>query len=185
VVALNIIKPPETIATVVAGKDNQSVAQDASLLVGLTQGSQVITAAMVDALAPGAVLLDGGRALRARRYSAGAGEGYYYLPRRYPIWLSKDIWVWCWKPSALLSTPWVARNSMVCLVVSGGLLASNEVVVDSITDPHAVFGLADGLGDFVRVLDDNQADRLQVVHNYILRKGEKNVSKHSGIFERH
>ena len=56
-------------------------------------------------------------------------------------------------------------------VVSGGLLARhNEVVVDSMADPHAVFGIANGLGDFARVLDDKQAQRLQAVHNYINRK---------------
>jgi hypothetical protein len=53
-------------------------------------------------------------------------------------------------------------------VVSGGLLAqSDEVVVDSIADPQAAFGLADGLGDFVRELDEIQAQRLQAVRNYI------------------
>ena len=56
-------------------------------------------------------------------------------------------------------------------VVSAGLLAySNEVVVDSIADPHFVFGVASGLGDFIRVHDDNQKQRLQAVHNYINRK---------------
>ena len=53
-------------------------------------------------------------------------------------------------------------------VVSGGLLArADEVVVDSIADPRAVFGLGNGLGDFVRVFTEAQTQRLQTVHGYI------------------
>ena len=53
-------------------------------------------------------------------------------------------------------------------VVSGGLLArANEVVVDSISNPRAVFGLGNGLGDFVRTLTSLQTQRLQKVQEYI------------------
>ena len=53
-------------------------------------------------------------------------------------------------------------------VVSGGLLArADEVVVDSIADPRAAFGLGNGLGDFVRVFTDAQTQRLQTVRDYI------------------
>jgi hypothetical protein len=60
-------------------------------------------------------------------------------------------------------------------VVSGGLLAEyNEVVVDSITNPQAIFGIANGSGDFVRVLNFDQENLVQTVRNYIL---EKSVEK--------
>ena len=53
-------------------------------------------------------------------------------------------------------------------VVSGGLLArANEVVVDSISNPRAVFGLGNGLGDFVRVFTNEQSRRIQKVQDYI------------------
>ena len=171
VAALNIIKPPETIATVVAGKDNQSVAQDASLLVGLTQGSQVITAAMVDALAPGAVLLDGGKGCCEPGAIQRAQE------KGIPIYRADIRSGFEGHMGMVLETERIVEYALGRAefdgvpVVSGGLLARpNEVVVDSIADPHAVFGLANGLGDFVRVLDDKQAQRLQAVHNYINRK---------------
>jgi len=171
VTALNIIKPAETIAMVSAGADNLSVAQGVDLLVGLTPGTPVITMAMVDALAPGAIIMDGGK---------GCCE-----PEAIRCALKKDIPIYRAdiRPGfdghmgILLETERIIKYALGRTefdgvpVVSGGLLGRpNEVVVDSIATPHAAFGLANGLGDFVRILDANQAERLQTVHNYIQRK---------------
>ena len=170
VTALNIIKPSETIAMVSAGIDNLSIAQGVDLLVGLTQGTPVITRDMVNAVAPGAVLLDGGKGCCELDAIRRAQE------KNIPIYRA-DI-----RPGfeghigMLLETERIVEYALGrtefdgVAVVSGGLLAShNEVVVDSIAEPHAVFGIANGLGDFVRVLDDKQGHRLQTVHNYINR----------------
>ena len=174
VTALNIIKPAETIAKVTAGADNLSIAQGADLLVGLTQGTPVITMAMIDALAHDAVLLDGGKGCCEPEAIRRA------LEKGIPIYRADIRPGFEGHMGMVLETERIVEYALGRAefdgvpVVSGGLLAAlNEVVVDSITDPHAVFGLANGLGDFVRVLDDNQADRLQVVHNYILRKKEE------------
>jgi hypothetical protein len=171
VTALNIIKPAETIASVSAGADNLSVSQGADLLVGLTQGTPVITMDMIDALAPGAVLLDGGKGCCELNAIRRAQE------KNIPIYRA-DI-----RPGfeghicMVLETERIVEYTMGRTefdgvpVVSGGLLARhNEVVVDSIDDPHTVFGIANGLGDFVRVLDEKQAQRIQAVHNYINSK---------------
>jgi hypothetical protein len=171
VTALNIIKPAETIAVVSAGIDNLSVAQGVDLLIGLTQGTPVITMDMVNALAPGAVLLDGGKGCFELDAIRRAQE------KNIPIYRA-DI-----RPGfeghigMVLETERIVEHSLGRTefdgvpVVSGGLLAHhNEVVIDSIADPHAVFGIANGLGDFFRVLNDKQALRLQAVHNFINRK---------------
>lgn len=170
VTALNIIKPSETIAKVSAGIDNLSIAQGVDLLVGLTQGTPVITRDMVNAVAPGAVMLDGGKGCCELDAIRRAQE------KNIPIYRA-DI-----RPGfeghigMLLETERIVEYALGrtefdgVAVVSGGLLANhNEVVVDSIVEPHAVFGIANGLGDFVRVLDDKQGHRLQTVHNYINR----------------
>lgn len=168
VTALNIIKPAETMATVSASADGLSAAQDAHLLVGLTQGTPVITAAMVDALAPGGVLLDGGKGCCEPAAIRRAQD------TNIPIYRA-DI-----RPGfeghlgMLLETERIVQHALGRAdfdgvpVVSGGLLArADEVVVDSIAEPHATFGLANGLGDFVRELDDAQTRRLETVRSYI------------------
>lgn len=171
VTALNIIKPPETIAKVSAGEDNLSSAQDADLLVGLTQGTPVITMAMIDVLAPGAVMLDGGKGCCEPEAIGRA------LEKNIPIYRADIRPGFEGHMSMALETERIVEYALGRTVfdgvpvVSGGLLAGpNEVVVDSISDPHAIFGIANGLGDFIRILDNDQAHRLQVVHNYILGK---------------
>lgn len=171
VTALNIIKPAETIAKVSAGEDNLSIAKGADLLVGLTQGTPVITMTMIDALAHGAVLLDGGKGCCEPEAIRRAQE------KNIPIYRADIRPGFEGHMGMVLETERIVENALGRAefdgvpVVSGGLLAGpNEVVVDSIAAPYAVFGIADGLGDFVRVLDNKQAHRLQVVQNYILRK---------------
>ena len=168
VAALNIIKPAETIATVSAAPDALTAAQGAHLLVGLTQGTPVITAAMVDALAPGAVLLDGGK---------GCCEVDAICRAQVldiPIYRADIRPGFEGHMGMLLETERIVKTSLGralfdgVQVVSGGLLArADEVVVDSIADPRAVFGLGNGLGDFVRVFTEAQTQRLQTVHDYI------------------
>jgi hypothetical protein len=172
VYALNIIKPAETIAKVTAGEDNISIAQGADLLVGLTQGTPVITKGMIDALAHGALLLDGGKGCCEPEAIWRAQE------KNIPIYRA-DI-----RPGfeghigMILETEHIIENTLGRAVfdgvpvVSGGLLAApDEVVVDSIADPRYIFGIANGLGDFIREHDNSQVQRLKSVRNYILRKG--------------
>jgi hypothetical protein len=169
--ALNFIKPKETIAEVTAGIDNLSCADGADLLIGLTQGTPVITSDMVDLVAPSAVLIDGGKGcffdeaiMRAQekdipiyRADIRAGfEGYVALALKTEKTIEFSI-----GRAEFNKVP----------VVSGGLLARlNEVVVDSIHDPQYVFGLANGIGDFIRDLDEAQIKNIEIVKSYILKK---------------
>lgn len=171
VTALNIIKPKETIATISAGIDNFSAAQDSNLLIGLTQGTPVITKAMIDILAPGAILIDGGKGcfeqdaiefskekdmLIYRADIRPGFEGHMAM-----IFKTEDIFKY---ESGRSEIEGIA-------VISGGILGQlNDIVVDSVIEPHFVFGVANGMGDFVRVLNEDQSQRLQAVQNYIKRK---------------
>jgi hypothetical protein len=175
VTALNIIKPSETIASVSAGADYLSIAKGADLMVGLTQGTPVITMAMIDALAPGAVLLDGGKGCCEPEAIRRARE------KNIPVYRADIRPGFEGHMGMVLETERIVEYALGraefngVSAVSGGLLAAyNEVVVDSITNPQAIFGIANGSGDFVRVLNLNQENLLQTVRNYILKKsGEK------------
>jgi hypothetical protein len=168
VAALNFIKPAETIATVSAAPNALTAAQGAHLLVGLTQGTPVLTAAMVDALAPGAVLLDGGKGCCEVDAIARAQA------LDIPIYRADIRPGFEGHMGMVLETERIVKTALGRAVfdgvpvVSGGLLArADEVVVDSIADPRAAFGLGNGLGDFVRVFTDAQTQRLQTVRDYI------------------
>jgi len=177
VAALNIIKPAETIATITAALNLLSASQGAHLLVGLTPGTPVINVAMVDSLAPGAVLLDIGK---------GCCEMEAIVQAKaldIPIYRADIRPGFDGHMTMMLETERILKTALGRAVfdgvpvVSGGLLAyADEVVVDSIAEPRAAFGFGNGLGDFVRVLTDKQALRLQKVRNYI-QSLQKNIEE--------
>ncbi len=176
--ALNIIKPAETIATVYAARDALSAAKDAHLLIGMSGGNPVITSSMLDTLAKDAIVLDGGKGCCEVEAIGRAQE------LNIPIYRADIRSGFEGHISMALETERIIQSTFGRAifdgipVVSGGLLAhAGEVVVDSIANPRVTFGLANGFGDFVRSLTDEQARRLQRVRDYIytLQKSEPTI----------
>lgn len=169
--ALNVIKPPATLATVRGTVDNLEAAQGADLLIGLTEGISAITAQMVDAVNVGAFLLDGGKGC----FSTDAIERARL--RALPIYRA-DVRPGFEGHSAMaLATEEMCAKGVGRIeiegvsMISGGLLGSlNEVVVDSIHHPKRVFGVANGLGDFVRTLDADQLDAVKTIQTHIEKR---------------
>ncbi len=166
--ALNTIKPEHTVARVEGTTDNEAAAVGADILIGMTSGIPVITASMIDHVASGAVILDGGkgclhpdavrradqRGLRVLRVDVRAGfEGQIAM---------------------LLETERIAsgaigrRSVRGVDIVSAGLLGRrNEVIVDDVRRPRIVYGVADGQGDFVRMLSSEQQTGMEAIRSMI------------------
>ncbi len=168
VTALNYIKPAETISSVTGTADNMMAASGANLLVGLTNGNPSITPEMIDALAPGAILLDAGKGCftqDAVQLAMNMGMSIYRADIR-PGFAGHSEMV--------LNTEQLVKNTLgrkvICGVpiVSGGLLGRmNEVVVDNVNAPQSIFGLANGMGDFIRNLNPMQQELITIVENYL------------------
>lgn len=151
VAALNIIRPARTAAMVSGSTDNEAAARGADLLIGVTSGTPVVTAAMIESAAEGAVVMDGGkgclfpdairaaerRGLRMLRVDVRAGfEG------QVAMLLAMERFV---------KSGFGRRKFGGVDIVSGGLLArAEEIVVDDVGRPRMAYGIADGLGDFLR-----------------------------------
>jgi len=166
--AINIIKPFETIAKVFGSQDLLEAAIGVDLLVGLTGGQAMITAAMVEVVAPGAVLIDGGKGCFQKEAIALA-ESKDIPIYRADIRAGFEGHVATALEMERIVQNTIGRNKISGVnVVSGGLLGrSNEVVVDNLNDPQTIFGIADGLGDFIRNLDVEQKNMVQTIQNYI------------------
>ena len=169
--ALNYIKPRNTVAVIEGTTDNELAAQDAHLLVGMAVGPPVITETMVSSLSKNAIIMDGGkgclhplaiqraqqRQLKIFRVDIRAGfEG---------------------EVAMLLETHRSIKHTVgrrqcnEISIVSGGLFAwENEIVVDSILHPTAIFGVADGQGDFVRQLSQEQTKNMERLSELISSK---------------
>lgn len=166
--ALNLIKPPETIAMIRGTIDNEAAAKGADVLIGLTAGCAVITQNMINDLPASAVVVDGGKG------SLFPGALRRAEERGIPV-LRVDI-----RPgfegqvAMLLEIERIVKHTMGRKeiegvgIVSGGLLArADEVVVDNIHNPSIIFGLANGLGDFVRTPSPEQTEKLAIVRKMI------------------
>jgi hypothetical protein len=162
--ALNFIKPKETIATITAGVDGLETAFNADLLIGLTPGIPVITKTMVDGMAENSILMDGGKGCCEQEAIARAKErniGIY----RADIRSGFDGHIGMALATEKLIKNGFGRNFIDGVaVVSGGLLAyMNEVVVDNVVEPSAMYGLANGLGDFIREPDEYQLQLIKTI----------------------
>lgn len=159
--ALNIIKPISTLAQVTGTTDNEAAAAGADILIGATPGTPVVTAQIVNRLAPNAVIVD-------------VAKGALY-PDAISVAEQRQLDIYRLDVSAaiegLIQTLWSTEKNMLerCgrrdlhgeHMVSGGILGRyGELVVDNVWDPSQVYGIADGCGDFIRELSAVQQERL-------------------------
>ncbi len=163
--ALNLIKPESTIAKITGSSDIKKALKDADIVIGLTPGTQDITDQAVALLKPNAVLIDAGKGSFSRSaLDKAARLGFRVF--RTSIAASFEGQV-----AMLLAMEKTLSRSLGRKVLSGipivsaGLLGrKNEIIVDDITDPTEVYGVADGCGDFIHHLSAQQKkdlDRLK------------------------
>ena len=160
--ALNLIKPDYTTSNISGTLDNEAAAKGAEILIGATQGIPVITTKIIEDLADKAIILD-------------VGKGTLY-PEAISLAEKKNIDIYrlditaaleglisaLWATDDIVNTKMGRRQLHNESLVSGGLLGrENEMVVDNVWDPSRVYGIADGNGDFVRELKNEQLLRIE------------------------
>ena len=166
--AINFVKPVYTQASVTGVTDNVAAARGAEILIGASGGVAMITAAMIEDLAPFAMIIDVGKgvlfpqavaAARKRRISvyrldiSAAFEGLVHHLRAVENLVEKKSG----------RTKFHDES-----IISGGLLGDKEeIVVDNVWAPKAVYGIADGQGDFIRKLTEEQQMRLAKIQKLI------------------
>lgn len=168
VTALNLIKPYETIAEVKGTTDNESAAEGADILIGMTGGIPVITAKMIDRLASDALIMDGGKGCIFQDAAQRAEERGLMI-------LRVDIRAgFAGQVAMLLEMERILKDSIGrrllggISIVSGGVFGrAGEVVVDCVNRPKMVYGVADGAGDFVRSLSTEEAGRMEQVRKLL------------------
>jgi hypothetical protein len=166
--ALNYIKPIYTQAKVVAASSNEAAAEEADILIGATQGTPVITAPMVKALAPGAMIVDVGKGViypEAARLAEQCNIPVYRLDVSAAF---EGLIHKLWAMENIVERKMGRHQRNGELLVAGGLLGrEGEVVVDDIHQPSRVYGIADGKGDFIRRPNEEQTRRLAKVRSDI------------------
>jgi len=162
--ALNTVKPLYTQAKVVGTTDNQEAIKGVDIIIGTSHGTPLVTQEMVKGLTQDAIIID-------------VGKGFLY-PEAIEEARAKNIKIYRLDISAafegLVHHLWAIENIVEKKlgrstlgnesIVSGGLLArENEIVVDNVWSPTILYGIADGKGDFIRKLSEQQIARLNKI----------------------
>lgn len=157
VAALNIIKPASTVSSVRGTTDNLEASRGAEILVGLTNGVEVIDDHVVGVTAPDCIIIDVGKGTISRSGFEAARATQRPV---YRLDVSAAVDGLC---SELLAMEDIVENKMGrvrygdIVLTSGGILGDDrDIVVDNAFKPTQVYGLANGYGDFYRTLSDEQ-----------------------------
>lgn len=131
--ALNYIKPKETMAEVVGTTDNQEAVREANILISLTNGIPAITASMIESLAPGALIMDGGKGcLYPSAIRTAEDLGLTVLRVDVRAGFEGQV-AMLLEMERIVRTTIRRRKVNGLSIVSGGLLAHrDEIVVDNI-----------------------------------------------------
>jgi hypothetical protein len=166
--AINYIKPTYTRARVVAVISNENAAEGADVLIGATQGIPVITASMVEALSADAIIVDVGKGVLFPEAAQKAEQRDIPVYRLDVSAAFEGLIYRLWAMEKIIENKMGRRRYNGESIVAGGLLGrEGEIVVDDISEPTQVYGIADGKGDFIREVNEEQVRRLQKVRSQI------------------
>jgi hypothetical protein len=159
---------PRIGASVVTAGQLGSTPAPPSIVLGASQKRASIDEALVEQLPPGAAIYDvglGNLSLAAADRARSKGLRLYRLDNRAGI--SSAV-------VRLLETDYMVGKLMGHLrlknvdIVAGGLLAPpGAVIVDDISNPTFIFGVADGKGRFKEPLDSADQDRVDFVRSLL------------------
>lgn len=159
--ALNEIKNRYAAGTVSAAESPLEAAENAKLLIGATQGNPAVTAEMISALSPNALIIDAGIGTlhgEAVRRANALGHLLYRLDVRlaFPCVIDGILAA---ERFLSLHAGRIEKNGRG--YVSGGVIGvQGDIVVDSIHQPTRILGIADGAGGMTRIYnpEDDEAN---------------------------
>ena len=168
--ALNLIKPKETLANITGTTDNLAASNGADILVALTSGKPVITREIINSLNKSAILMDAGKGCFSPKAIRLANREKITIYRP-DIKIGFEGFT-----SSLFKTDTVIDSSIGRRLLKGvsvvsGLLGNlNEIIVDDYTKPQVVYGVADGYGEFIKVLNKSHLRDITIVTDEIKKR---------------
>lgn len=149
--AIKVIQPQNTTGTIAGVTDNLKAAEDADILIGFTLGIEIINSKMVEAMNSQGIIIDGGigtifpeavelagrKGIKVLRIDIRAG----FAGALTTILETKKI----------IESIMGRRKFVDTSIVAGGIIGQKgEVVVDNISNPTRVIGVANGKGGVIR-----------------------------------
>jgi len=148
--ALNLIKPKYCIKKIIP-KSSSSIAKNCDLLIGFTNGVPAITSKMVQQMKKNGIILDGGiGTIKSEAITPAIKKGIQVIRVDIRSGFASAMTL-LFETKNHLSKTFGHTKIKGIEIVAGGLYGKyGEVVVDSITEPKQLIGIADGKGGIIR-----------------------------------
>ena len=170
---LNVIKSDYIDAKVYYATDNLIASNDADVLIGTTSGVPSITAEMVNNMKRDGIIID-------------VGNGTLF-PDAIEQAKYRDIKLLCllMKPGydgaleTIFKTEKVIANQKSKTmgefsIISGGVLGKmGDVIVDNVNNPTKILAIADGTGDVISNVDDEEFQKNIMIVKHLIEEGAK------------
>jgi hypothetical protein len=166
--AINLIKPAYTHAKVEGSTDNLFACHKADILIGATNGIEVISKKIIENLNDNAIIIDAGKGTISKN-AFSIAEKRKMTIYRLDISASLSGLVESQLKIENIINKKMGRSSLLNEdIISGGLFArENEIVVDDINNPKIVYGLSNGKGEFFQNLLPEQSKRIEKLKKHL------------------
>jgi hypothetical protein len=169
--ALNLIKPKNCLKKIIP-KDSSTIAKNCDLLIGFTNGIPAITSNMVQQMKKNGIILDGGiETIEPEAISQALKKEIKVI--RLDIRPSfASAMTLLFETKNHLNEVFGNKKIKGIEVVSGGFYGKyGNIVVDNITNPAQLIGIADGRGNIMRDNFPNEFKKnIEVINHWILNK---------------
>lgn len=154
---INSTISPASLARAIPFDDAIEAASGADIVVGLAPGVAVVSTRVVNTMKQGGLIIDGGKGCVTSNALITAREKGFLALRADVRSAFSGFAVTALSSELLFSGGLGHRQIGEANLVGAGVLAlADEVIVDHISQPQAILGIADGKGELYRELSESQ-----------------------------
>jgi hypothetical protein len=167
--ALNLIKPAQTLAIVKAFKSNREAVKNADILIAATAGEPAVNTEMVKLLNENALIVDVGKG-SIFKHAIAFAERHGHTVLRLDIRAGFEGVVANILATEKLLSEVIGRRTVEGInIVAGGMMGRHgDVIVDNIIQPTRCLGIADGMGDIIRNISEEDIQKIKKIKSIFL-----------------
>ena len=155
---INLIKPKNTVEKAVAEKNIEIACKNTDILIGATSGKPTINTKMINLLKNTAIIIDAGKGTIQNKAIELAQRRNIKIFRTDVTAALSGLVDKSIEMEKIMDRNFNIKKEKNYTLVSQGLLGSkNDIIVDDVNNPKAIYGVCNGKGDFFRKLDKKQS----------------------------
>jgi len=164
--ALNLIKPVGTIASITCHRDPLSATFSSDVLIGATNGVQIITDEVIRSVSKECLILDLGKNNLTQKAILYAKSCGLEICRTDVTSAIESFVSETFSLNSALEHTYGERLVSHCVLVSGGFFGGpGAIIVNSVNSPTKIHGVADGAGALKKQLTESDQENIEFISN--------------------